>query len=59
MFFNIVYTVTVTSSDLIVMQFSLLVLHQNQIFLYEISLDEILKQFVCRTAQRKCIFGKA
>jgi len=36
----------------------LLLLHLNQTILYEISLDDILKEFISRTAERKSVFGK-
>ncbi|KAL4143687.1 hypothetical protein QTP88_005991 [Uroleucon formosanum] len=36
----------------------LLLLHLNQTILYEISLDDILKEFISRIAERKSVFGK-
>jgi len=36
----------------------LLLLHLNQTIFCEISLDDILKEFISRTAERKSVFGK-
>lgn len=36
----------------------ILILNLSQSTLYEIPINEILKEFVCRTADRKCVFGK-
>lgn len=36
----------------------LLLIHLNQNILNEILLDDILKEFISRTAERKCVFGK-